>query len=102
MVLQVLAELKRLLNEDADLELNVSKTSVLPKETTQETVFDVEYNIINVSPVLIHLSGDFSLSSFCPEGFVGIMIGVSIDTDVFVQNFVIDDVEKLEDIQSQR
>ncbi len=44
------------------------------------------------------------LDSFCPEGFVG--IGVPIGTDTFVRNFVdktcrniIDDVEKLDDIQ---
>ena len=39
--LQVLAELKRVLKEDPDLELNVSKTSVLPKGVTQQTAFDV-------------------------------------------------------------
>jgi hypothetical protein len=68
--------------EDAALELNVSKTSVLPKGTTQQVVFDVSHNIINVSPALTHLSGDVSLASFCPEGFVG--IGVPIGTDDFV------------------
>jgi hypothetical protein len=36
--LQVLAELKRVLKEDAGLEINV--TSILPKGTTQQTVFD--------------------------------------------------------------
>ena len=53
---------------------------------------------------MTQLSGDVSLTSFCPEGFVG--IGVPIGTDAFVQNFVakacraiIDDVEKLDDIQ---
>jgi hypothetical protein len=35
---------------------------------------------------LTQLSGDVSLASFCPEGFVG--IGVPIGTDAFVQNFV--------------
>ena len=51
-----------------------------------------------------HPSGDVSLASFCPEGFVG--IGVPIGTDVFIQNFVpktcrgiIADVEKLDSIQ---
>ena len=46
----------------------------------------------------------FSTQAFCPEGSVG--IGVPIDNDVFVQNFVaktcrviIDDVEKLDSIQ---
>jgi hypothetical protein len=123
--LQVLAELKHVLKEDADLDLNVSKTSLLPKGVTQQAVFDVAYKIINasrtlkhlsrtlkhlsrtlkhLSRTLKHLSGDVSLASFCPEGFVG--IGVPIGTDAFVQNFVaktcraiIDDVEKLDAIQ---
>ena len=38
--LQVLAELKRVLKEDAGLELNVSKTSVLPKGVSQQAAFD--------------------------------------------------------------
>ena len=84
-VLQVLSELKRVLKEDAGLELNVSKVSVLPKDTTHQDVFDVSHNIINVNPALTHLSGDVSLSSFCPESFVG--IGVPFGTDAFVQNF---------------
>ena len=73
--LQVLTELKRVLKEDADLEVNVSKTSFLPED----------------------------VPSFCPAGFVG--IGVPIGTDVFVQKFavntcrtIIDDVEKLDAI----
>jgi hypothetical protein len=37
--LQVLTELKRVLKEDAGMELNVSKTSILPKGiTSQERV----------------------------------------------------------------
>ena len=104
MALQVLDELKRVLKEDTDLELNVNKTFVHPKDVSQQTVFDVVQNIIQVTPTLTHLSGDVLLASFCPEGFVG--IGVSIGTDTFVQNFVtktcraiIDDVEKLDSIQ---
>ena len=104
MALQVLAELKRVLKEDAGLELNVHKTSVVPKGVSQVTVFDVVHNIIQENPTLTHLSGDVLLRSFCPEGFVG--IGVPISTDAFVQNFVaktcraiIDDVEKLDSIQ---
>ncbi len=107
-VLQVLVELKRVLKEDAGLELNVSKTSVLPKSVTQQAAFDVAHSIINNSPVLTQLRGDVSLASFCPEGFIG--IGVPIGTDAFVRNVVavtvvktcralIDDVEKLDAIQ---
>ena len=61
--LQVLAELKRVLKEDAGLQLNVSKTSILPKGTTQEAVFDVANSFIAVSPALTQLSGDVSLAS---------------------------------------
>ena len=62
--LQVLAELKRVLKEDAGLELNVSKTSILPKGTTQKTVFDVAHSFIAASPALTQISGDISLDSF--------------------------------------
>ncbi len=53
--------------------LNVSKISVLRSpDVTQQAVFDTTHNIINPSPTLTHLSGDVLLTSFCPEGFVGI------------------------------
>jgi hypothetical protein len=38
--LQVLAELKNVLKQDAGLERNVSKTSVFPKGVTQQAAFD--------------------------------------------------------------
>ncbi len=84
-VLQVLTELKSVLKEDAGLEFNISKTRTLPKGVTQQTVFDVSHNIINAIPIIPHLSTDVLLSSFCPEGFVG--IGVPIGADTFVHNF---------------
>ncbi len=93
--LEVLAELKHVLKQNAGLELNVSNTSVLPKGTTHQAAFDLAHNITAASP----LHRPFSLASFCPEGFIG--IGVPIGTDAFVWNFVakicrarIDDVEK--------
>jgi hypothetical protein len=102
--LQVLAELKHVLKQDAGLELNVSKTPILPKGTTQQAVFDVAHSILAASPALTQLRGDVSLASFCPEAFIG--IGVPIGTDAFERNFVaktcraiIDDVEKLDAIQ---
>ena len=64
---QVLTELKHVLKEDAGLELNVSKTSVLPKGVTQQAAFDVANNIINTSPALTHLNGDVLLACFCTE-----------------------------------
>ena len=60
--LHVLAELKRVLKEDAGLELNVSKTSVLPKGVTQQAAFDAAHSIINNSPALTQLRGDVSLA----------------------------------------
>ncbi len=81
--LEVLSDLKRVLKEDTGLELNITKTSILPKDTTQQTV---------------------SFHSFCPEGFI--VIGVPIGTDAFIRSFVsttcrdiIEDVEKLDTIQ---
>jgi hypothetical protein len=82
----VLAELRHVLKQDAGLELNVTKTSVLPKGVTQQAAFDAAQNIIQATPTLTHLSGDVVFVSFCVEGFVG--IGVPIGTDAFVQNFV--------------
>jgi hypothetical protein len=98
--LQVLAEFKT----DTGLELNVSKTSILPKGTTTQAVFDMTQTIIQETPTLAHLTNDVLLDSFCPEGFIG--IDVPIGTDAFVRSFVaktcrdiIDDVEKLDAIQ---
>ena len=68
MAQQVLTELKRVLKEDAGLKLNVSKTSVLPKGVSHQVTFDVTQNIIQTTPTLIHLSGDVTIGSFCPEG----------------------------------
>ncbi len=90
MSLQVLAALNPVFKEDADLELNVVKTVILPTEGfTQKATFDVDHNIITVSPVF--------------SGFVG--IGVTIGTNTFVRNFaktcrnIIVDVEKQDSIQ---
>ena len=62
--LQVLAELKAVFKEDAGRQLNVSKTSILPKGVTQKVAFDVAQSIITASPALTHLSADLALASF--------------------------------------
>jgi hypothetical protein len=102
--LQVLVDLKRVLKEDAGLELKISKTTILPKAITKQVIFDVAHGFIQATPQLTQLSGEVSLDSFLPYGFVG--IGVPIGTDTFVKQFVsktcrdiIEDVEKLDDIQ---
>ena len=46
MALQVLAELKDVFKTDAGLELNVSKTSILPKGVTDQVVFDMSQTIM--------------------------------------------------------
>jgi hypothetical protein len=59
-------------HEDTGLDLNMSKTSFLPKDVSQQAAFDVTQNIITNSTKLATLSRSISLASFCPEGFVGI------------------------------
>jgi hypothetical protein len=74
--LEVLADLKHVLKEDAGLDLNISKTSVLPKSVTQQVVFDVAHIIINNNPTLTPLNVDGCLPRFfLPEGFVQPGIG---------------------------
>ncbi len=51
--LQVLAELKHVLKQDAALELNVSKTSILPEDVTAQAAFDVAQNVIQATPKLL-------------------------------------------------
>jgi hypothetical protein len=70
--------------EDAGLDLNISKTSILPKSVTQQAAFDIAHSIINNSPALTPLNADVFLASFCPQGFIG--IGVPTGTDTFVRN----------------
>ena len=77
--LQVLAELKAVFKADAGLELNVAKTSILPKGVTAQAAFDMAQTIMQATASLAHLRNDFLVDSFCPEGFIG--IGVPIGTD---------------------
>ena len=79
-----MANLKYVLEEDARLDLNVSKTCILPKGISQQASCNVAQQKINSSPTLATISGNVSLASFCPEGFVGIDVPI-----------VVDDVEKL-------
>ena len=63
--LQVLAELNVVFKTDAGLELNVSKTSILPsKGVTAQAAFDMTQTIIQATPTLTHLSNDVLLDSF--------------------------------------
>ena len=58
--LQVLAELKAVFKADAGLELNVSKTSILPKGVTVQAAFDMTQTIMQATPNIAHLSTTFS------------------------------------------
>ena len=62
--LQVFVDLKRVLKEDAGLELNISKTDILPKDITQQDIFDVAHGFINATPQLTQLSGEVCFDSF--------------------------------------
>ena len=72
-----MADLEHVLKKDSGLDLNVSKTTILPKGTSQQSVFDVAQNmtlgtVVNTNPTLSVLSGNVSLASFCPEGARGL------------------------------
>jgi hypothetical protein len=55
------------LKADAGLELNVSKTSILPsKGVAAQSAFDMAQTIMQATPTLAHLSNDVLLDSFCP------------------------------------
>ncbi len=64
-VIQVLTEFKSVFKEDSSLELNVTKTSILPShEVTHQSEFDVVHIIIADRPTLTHLRVEIVLDSF--------------------------------------
>ncbi len=63
-VLQVLEEFKTVFKTDAGLELNVSKTSILPKGVTAQAAFDITRTIMQATSSLAHLRNDFLVDSF--------------------------------------
>ncbi len=79
--LQVLTEVKGVLKEDAGLELNVSKTSILPKGITEQAMFGVEHNFR--SPAKVDKKVYTFVRNFVSKTYRGI----------------IDDLEKLDVIQ---
>ena len=74
----MLAELKRVLKEDAGLELNISKTDILSKAITQQTLFDVTHVFINTTPQLTQLSGELSLDSLTPSALTVLWASVCL------------------------
>ena len=59
------------------LDLNISKTVILPKVIIQQFIFDVVHDFMNDTPQLTQLSGEVSLDSFHTDDFVD--IGVPIE-----------------------
>ncbi len=49
---------------DAGLELNNSKTVILPKAITPQVIFDVTLDFINVTPELTQIRDEVSFDSF--------------------------------------
>ena len=84
--LQVLADLQHVLQEDAGVDLNVSKTSFHAKGVSQQTAFDVAHTIITNSPTLTSLSGKRLPCIFLSRWFR--RMGVPNGPDAFVQRFV--------------
>jgi hypothetical protein len=84
--LQLLSDLNHVLKEDADVELNVSKTVILSRDISQEGVFDIVQGFITSNSTLVDLTGDISLVSFIPEGFVQVELRY---TDSVIQKFVV-------------
>ncbi len=53
--LQVLAELKAVFKTDPGLELNVTKTSILPKGVTTQAAFDMAQTIMQATASLVQM-----------------------------------------------
>jgi len=67
--LHVLADLQRVLHQDAGLDPYVPKTCFLPPQgVSQQIALDIAQNIIKNTPDLAPAhSGNISLALFCPE-----------------------------------
>jgi hypothetical protein len=102
--LEVLPDVKHVLKEDADLDLNFDKTKILVKGISAADVHAAAQPMINADLSLAHLSRLLSPASFVVDGYI--VLGVPIGTDAFIQHFVKDkrqaimeDVDKLDNIQ---
>jgi hypothetical protein len=102
--LEVLSDVKHVLKEDADLDLNFDKTKILVKGISAADAHAAAQHMINADLSLAHLSPLLSPASFVVDGYIG--LGVPIGTDSCIQHFVKDkcqaimeDVDKLDNIQ---
>ena len=101
---EVLSDIKHLLQEDADLALNFEKSKILVQGISAADAHAAAQHMLNADPSLAHLRPVLSLASFVVDGYIG--LGVFIGTDAFIQHFVKDkcqaimeDVDKLDNIQ---
>jgi hypothetical protein len=68
----VLTDLKNVLKEDTGLDLNISKTSVVPKDISQEGVFEDAQSFITSTSALAALTGDITHGSFVLDGLLSL------------------------------
>ena len=90
--------------EDVGLDFNQLKTNILVKSFSADAACAAAQRIIANDPTLSHLALHIQDKTFTAEGYVG--LGVPLDTDTFVQDFVkdkiediINDVDKLDAIE---
>jgi hypothetical protein len=108
--LEVLSDIKHIIKEDAGLALNFKKTKILVKGISAADAHAAAKRMLNADPSLTHLSPLLSPAPFVVDGYIG--LGVPIGTDAFIQHFVKDkcqaieedvpailDVDKLDNIQ---
>jgi hypothetical protein len=82
--LEVPSDIKHVLKEDVDLDLNFVKTKILVKSISVADAHVAAQSMINVDPSLAHLSPLLSLSriSFVVAGYI--YLDVPIGTDAFI------------------
>jgi hypothetical protein len=101
---EVLSDMKHVLQDDADLALNFEKSKILVPGISAADAHAAAQHMLNADPSLAHLRPVLSPASFVVDGYIG--LGVPIGTDAFIQHFVQDkchavmeDVDKLDNIQ---
>ena len=99
-----------LLKEDDGFNLNFDKAKIFVKGISAADATAAAKRMLNADPSLTHLSPLLSPAPFVVDGYIG--LGVPIGTDAFIQHFVKDkcqaieedvpailDVDKLDNIQ---
>ena len=101
--LEVFADIKHVLLEDAGPDLN-DETKILVNGISAAEAHTAAQRLLTADPSLAHLGPLLAPKAFVDDGYIG--LGVHIGTDAFVQHFVkkkcqeiMDDVDKLDNIQ---